>query len=78
MIYLLSEKLRHAVTMQGDVICHQGMVGHEMWFIETGIVTVHVLAERKGCSAAPQDGAAAKDNEQQIGGLSARGRCSWQ
>ena len=39
---LLSERLRPAVTMQGDVICTQGMVGHEMWFIETGIVTVHI------------------------------------
>lgn len=40
-IVMLSERLRPAVTMQGDIICTQGMVGHEMYFIETGIVTVH-------------------------------------
>tara|TARA_B110001452_G_scaffold228445_1_gene203867 strand:- start:666 stop:2861 length:2196 start_codon:yes stop_codon:yes gene_type:complete len=47
-IVMLSERLRPAVTMQGDIICTQGMVGHEMYFIETGIVTVHQYTKGKG------------------------------
>ena len=51
-IIKLAERLQTMFAMAGDEVCKQGMVGHSMYFIETGVVTIHVLQKPKSKATA--------------------------
>ena len=61
-IIKLAERLTTMYAMAGDAVCVQGMVGHSMYFIERGVVTIHIRKKKEaangGGGGADDDGAA--------------------
>ena len=74
-IVKLAERLQTMFAMAGDEICKQGMVGHQMYFIEQGVVTIHVSRRARQSSFSGETAAAVpppSEDTKEIGTLTAR------
>ena len=71
-IIKLAERLSTMYAMAGDAVCVQGMVGHSMYFIERGVVTIHIRKKKETPSSdddkagAPAEAKTGKEEPEEI------------